>query len=100
MVKEDNISERVYTIREGDTLVLQCLVTGHPRPQVSPHPGLMAPPTLTSSFPTIPSSGIGRGSESQGVEVNGVKSAEDRSLGLGGGLENNSAGLEAVGVST
>ena len=37
VVKEDNISERVYTIREGDTLVLQCLVTGHPRPQVSPH---------------------------------------------------------------
>lgn len=35
VVKEDNISERVYTIREGDTLVLQCLVTGHPRPQVS-----------------------------------------------------------------
>lgn len=34
------------------------------------------------------------------MEVNGVKSAEDRSLGLGGGLENNSAGLEAVGVST
>ncbi|KAM9006096.1 MAM domain-containing glycosylphosphatidylinositol anchor protein 1 isoform 4-T4 [Sarcophilus harrisii] len=34
VVKEDNISERVYTIREGDTLVLQCLVTGHPRPQV------------------------------------------------------------------
>ncbi|KAB0403942.1 hypothetical protein E2I00_002544, partial [Balaenoptera physalus] len=33
VVKEDNISERVYTIREGDTLVLQCLVTGHPRPQ-------------------------------------------------------------------
>lgn len=36
VVKEDNISERVYTIREGDTLMLQCLVTGHPRPQVSP----------------------------------------------------------------
>lgn len=36
VVKEDNVSERVYTIREGDTLVLQCLVTGHPRPQVSP----------------------------------------------------------------
>lgn len=35
VVKEDNISERVYTIREGDILVLQCLVTGHPRPQVS-----------------------------------------------------------------
>lgn len=35
VVKEDNISERVYTIRESDTLVLQCLVTGHPRPQVS-----------------------------------------------------------------
>ncbi|XP_073894275.1 MAM domain-containing glycosylphosphatidylinositol anchor protein 1 isoform X5 [Macaca fascicularis] len=34
VVKEDNISERVYTIREGDTLMLQCLVTGHPRPQV------------------------------------------------------------------
>ncbi|XP_073194643.1 MAM domain-containing glycosylphosphatidylinositol anchor protein 1 isoform X5 [Lepidochelys kempii] len=34
VVKEDNISERVYTIRESDTLVLQCLVTGHPRPQV------------------------------------------------------------------
>ncbi|KAM4770821.1 MAM domain-containing glycosylphosphatidylinositol anchor protein 1 [Rhinophrynus dorsalis] len=34
VVKEDNISERLYTIREGDTLVLQCLVTGHPRPQV------------------------------------------------------------------
>ncbi|XP_040207739.1 MAM domain-containing glycosylphosphatidylinositol anchor protein 1 isoform X3 [Rana temporaria] len=30
----DNVSERVYTIREGDTLVLQCLVNGHPRPQV------------------------------------------------------------------
>ncbi|XP_030628082.1 MAM domain-containing glycosylphosphatidylinositol anchor protein 1 [Chanos chanos] len=34
VVKEDNISERVYTIRENDTLVLQCLVKGHPRPQV------------------------------------------------------------------
>uniref|UniRef100_G1TEN7 MAM domain containing glycosylphosphatidylinositol anchor 1 n=1 Tax=Oryctolagus cuniculus TaxID=9986 RepID=G1TEN7_RABIT len=34
VVKEDNVSERVYTIREGDTLVLQCLLTGHPRPQV------------------------------------------------------------------
>ncbi|PIN99011.1 hypothetical protein AB205_0197920 [Aquarana catesbeiana] len=28
------MNERVYTIREGDTLVLQCLVNGHPRPQV------------------------------------------------------------------
>ena len=44
VVKEDNISERVYTIREGDTLVLQCLVTGHPRPQVSPRPGLRVSP--------------------------------------------------------
>lgn len=44
VVKEDNISERVYTIREGDTLVLQCLVTGHPRPQVSPRPGLWVSP--------------------------------------------------------
>ncbi|TST98578.1 MAM domain-containing glycosylphosphatidylinositol anchor protein 1 [Bagarius yarrelli] len=34
VVKEDNISERIYTIREGDTLVLQCLVKGHPQPQV------------------------------------------------------------------
>ncbi|KAM7048640.1 LOW QUALITY PROTEIN: MAM domain-containing glycosylphosphatidylinositol anchor protein 1-like [Molossus nigricans] len=34
VVKEDNISERVYTIHEGDPLVLQCLVTGQPRPQV------------------------------------------------------------------
>ncbi|XP_073527794.1 MAM domain-containing glycosylphosphatidylinositol anchor protein 1 isoform X5 [Phyllobates terribilis] len=34
VVKEDNMSERVYTIREGDTLVLQCLISGHPRPQV------------------------------------------------------------------
>uniref|UniRef100_A0A668AUM5 MAM domain containing glycosylphosphatidylinositol anchor 1 n=1 Tax=Myripristis murdjan TaxID=586833 RepID=A0A668AUM5_9TELE len=33
-VKEDNISERIYTIKEGDTLVLQCIVKGHPRPQV------------------------------------------------------------------
>ncbi|KAL0969882.1 hypothetical protein UPYG_G00233800 [Umbra pygmaea] len=34
VVKEDNISERIYTIREGDRLELQCLVKGHPRPQV------------------------------------------------------------------
>ncbi|XP_041107013.1 MAM domain-containing glycosylphosphatidylinositol anchor protein 1 [Polyodon spathula] len=34
VVKDDNISERVYTIREGDMLMLQCLVKGHPRPQV------------------------------------------------------------------
>ncbi|XP_063039818.1 MAM domain-containing glycosylphosphatidylinositol anchor protein 1 [Engraulis encrasicolus] len=34
VVKDDNISERIYTIREGATLVLQCLVKGHPRPQV------------------------------------------------------------------
>ncbi|KAM4694099.1 MAM domain-containing glycosylphosphatidylinositol anchor protein 1 isoform 2-T2 [Discoglossus pictus] len=34
VVKDDNVNERVYTIREGDILVLQCLVTGHPRPQV------------------------------------------------------------------
>uniref|UniRef100_A0A096LU64 MAM domain containing glycosylphosphatidylinositol anchor 1 n=2 Tax=Poecilia TaxID=8080 RepID=A0A096LU64_POEFO len=33
-VKDDNISERIYTIKEGDTLVLQCIVKGHPRPQV------------------------------------------------------------------
>lgn len=32
--KDDNISERIYTIKEGDTLVLQCIVKGHPRPQV------------------------------------------------------------------
>ncbi|XP_055492365.1 LOW QUALITY PROTEIN: MAM domain-containing glycosylphosphatidylinositol anchor protein 1-like [Leucoraja erinacea] len=34
VVKDDNLSERVYTIREGSTLLLVCLVTGHPRPQV------------------------------------------------------------------
>ncbi|XP_029622701.1 MAM domain-containing glycosylphosphatidylinositol anchor protein 1 [Salmo trutta] len=34
VVKEDNISERIYTIREGDRLELQCLVKGHPQPQV------------------------------------------------------------------
>ena len=34
-VEEERYSERVYTIREGETLELQCLVTGHPRPQVT-----------------------------------------------------------------
>ncbi|CAF92760.1 unnamed protein product, partial [Tetraodon nigroviridis] len=34
-VNDDNIRERIYTIKEGDTLVLQCIVKGHPRPQVS-----------------------------------------------------------------
>ncbi|XP_014065463.1 MAM domain-containing glycosylphosphatidylinositol anchor protein 1 [Salmo salar] len=34
VVKDDNISERIYTIREGDHLVLKCLVKGHPLPQV------------------------------------------------------------------
>ncbi|KAG8449184.1 hypothetical protein GDO86_016021 [Hymenochirus boettgeri] len=34
-VEEERYSERVYTIREGETLELTCLVTGHPRPQVS-----------------------------------------------------------------
>lgn len=33
-VEEERYSERVYTIKEGETLELQCLVTGHPRPQV------------------------------------------------------------------
>ncbi|XP_042244412.1 MAM domain-containing glycosylphosphatidylinositol anchor protein 2 [Thunnus maccoyii] len=33
-VEEERHSERVYTIREGETLELQCLVTGHPRPQI------------------------------------------------------------------
>uniref|UniRef100_A0A8C5HTV1 MAM domain-containing glycosylphosphatidylinositol anchor protein 2-like n=1 Tax=Gouania willdenowi TaxID=441366 RepID=A0A8C5HTV1_GOUWI len=33
-VEEERYSERVFTIREGATLELQCLVTGHPRPQV------------------------------------------------------------------
>uniref|UniRef100_A0A8C2E9A4 MAM domain containing glycosylphosphatidylinositol anchor 2 n=1 Tax=Cyprinus carpio TaxID=7962 RepID=A0A8C2E9A4_CYPCA len=31
---EERYSERVYTIREGETLELTCLVTGHPRPQI------------------------------------------------------------------
>lgn len=33
-VEEERHTERVYTIREGETLELTCLVTGHPRPQV------------------------------------------------------------------
>ncbi|XP_056090347.1 MAM domain-containing glycosylphosphatidylinositol anchor protein 2-like, partial [Rhinichthys klamathensis goyatoka] len=33
-VEEERYSERVYTIREGETLELSCLVTGHPRPQI------------------------------------------------------------------
>nr|XP_021326631.1 MAM domain-containing glycosylphosphatidylinositol anchor protein 2-like [Danio rerio] len=33
-VEEERFSERVYTIREGETLELSCLVTGHPRPQI------------------------------------------------------------------
>lgn len=53
MVKEDNISERVYTIREGDTLMLQCLVTGHPRPQVSPTLASPAPYLLLTLGPTL-----------------------------------------------
>ncbi|KAL6036855.1 hypothetical protein STEG23_035058, partial [Scotinomys teguina] len=32
-IEEERYSERVYTIREGETLELTCLVTGHPRPQ-------------------------------------------------------------------
>ncbi|KAJ8394288.1 hypothetical protein AAFF_G00048710 [Aldrovandia affinis] len=32
-VEEERYTERVYTIREGETLELTCLVTGHPRPQ-------------------------------------------------------------------
>lgn len=60
VVKEDNISERVYTIREGDTLVLQCLVTGHPRPQVSPRPGLWV--SLPSPPHSLPHSRIRRDS--------------------------------------
>ncbi|KAL8168598.1 UNVERIFIED_CONTAM: hypothetical protein K2H54_005825, partial [Gekko kuhli] len=34
-IEEERYSERVYTIREGETLELTCLVTGHPRPQNS-----------------------------------------------------------------
>ncbi|XP_029688841.1 LOW QUALITY PROTEIN: MAM domain-containing glycosylphosphatidylinositol anchor protein 2 [Takifugu rubripes] len=33
-LQEERYTERVFTIREGATLELQCLVTGHPRPQV------------------------------------------------------------------
>ncbi|KAI3364445.1 hypothetical protein L3Q82_011235, partial [Scortum barcoo] len=33
-VEEERHTERVYTIREGETLELSCLVTGHPRPQI------------------------------------------------------------------
>lgn len=34
-VEEERYSERVYTIKEGETLELKCHVTGHPRPQVN-----------------------------------------------------------------
>uniref|UniRef100_A0A7N9AP78 MAM domain-containing glycosylphosphatidylinositol anchor protein 2-like n=1 Tax=Mastacembelus armatus TaxID=205130 RepID=A0A7N9AP78_9TELE len=33
-MEEERHTERVYAIREGETLELQCLVTGHPRPRV------------------------------------------------------------------
>uniref|UniRef100_A0A4W5N6X5 MAM domain containing glycosylphosphatidylinositol anchor 2 n=1 Tax=Hucho hucho TaxID=62062 RepID=A0A4W5N6X5_9TELE len=33
-VEEERYTERVYTIREGETLELACLVSGHPRPQI------------------------------------------------------------------
>uniref|UniRef100_A0A8C5PJ00 MAM domain containing glycosylphosphatidylinositol anchor 2 n=1 Tax=Leptobrachium leishanense TaxID=445787 RepID=A0A8C5PJ00_9ANUR len=33
-IEEERYSERVYTIKEGETLELTCLVTGHPRPQI------------------------------------------------------------------
>uniref|UniRef100_A0A8C6TQZ3 MAM domain containing glycosylphosphatidylinositol anchor 2 n=1 Tax=Neogobius melanostomus TaxID=47308 RepID=A0A8C6TQZ3_9GOBI len=33
-VDEERHMERVYIIREGETLELTCLVTGHPRPQI------------------------------------------------------------------
>lgn len=33
-VDEERFTERVHTIREGQTLELLCIVTGHPRPQI------------------------------------------------------------------
>ncbi|XP_060684966.1 MAM domain-containing glycosylphosphatidylinositol anchor protein 2 [Hemiscyllium ocellatum] len=33
-IEEERYTERVYTIREGETLELTCLVRGHPRPQI------------------------------------------------------------------
>ncbi|XP_038632257.1 MAM domain-containing glycosylphosphatidylinositol anchor protein 2 isoform X2 [Scyliorhinus canicula] len=33
-IEEERYTERVYTIREGETLELACLVRGHPRPQI------------------------------------------------------------------
>ncbi|XP_053093435.1 MAM domain-containing glycosylphosphatidylinositol anchor protein 2 isoform X7 [Pangasianodon hypophthalmus] len=33
-VEEERYTERVYTIREGETLELACIVSGHPRPQI------------------------------------------------------------------
>lgn len=33
-VDENRFTERVHTVREGQTLELLCLVTGHPRPQI------------------------------------------------------------------
>ncbi|CAB1330585.1 unnamed protein product, partial [Coregonus sp. 'balchen'] len=36
-IEEERYTERVYTIREGETLELACLVSGHPRPQPVDH---------------------------------------------------------------
>ncbi|KAI4885430.1 hypothetical protein NFI96_018059, partial [Prochilodus magdalenae] len=41
-VEEERYTERVYTIREGETLELTCLVTGHPRPQMRQQGGRRA----------------------------------------------------------
>ena len=52
-IEEERYSERVYTIREGETLELTCLVTGHPRPQVSPRRGRWQPATGHRTFPLL-----------------------------------------------
>lgn len=50
-IEEERYSERVYTIREGETLELTCLVTGHPRPQVSPRRARWQPASGHRTFP-------------------------------------------------
>ncbi|CAB1334885.1 unnamed protein product, partial [Coregonus sp. 'balchen'] len=59
-IEEERYTERVYTIREGETLELACLVSGHPRPQsmccifipwLTPLPSVQPEPVVHSIRP-------------------------------------------------
>ncbi|KAJ3607093.1 hypothetical protein NHX12_026607, partial [Muraenolepis orangiensis] len=72
-VEEERHAERVYTIREGETLELSCLVTGHPRPQIftEGYPRLPSGLTLTQALDRVqPGTGLllGRGKDSEETE--------------------------------